>query len=235
MGAGLRRGLIAAGGDSLRDGLIFEALFNNNYDDTSDSNITITPVGSPTLGADLLTLNGSQYCTTPNSEIGDLLDGASAISFVARVKVNDASKTFNTYLCVDIASGGNTGIFSSLQRIDASSASHLIGGRSQSGDAFQQASATVNYTWGNFITIGAVFDFANDENHLYLDGSLDQTSSVSYGASVYTQSTPSYNDTIGNRTGAGTTQAINGDIDFIKIWDRLLTADEMSDVYSEGD
>ena len=101
--------------------------------------------------------------------------------------------------------------------------------RKNSGAAVGSTSDGTTVSTGSWLHIAAQFDRSH-AMYRYLNGAA-----TGQGDNIQSQqgetTTPSYGTAIGARSDADTAQLMNGDIDEVQVWSRLLTADEILTYY----
>ena len=169
------------------------------------------------------TKNTSNFMRTPTGAIGDILNGASAYSwhcwayFDTNTQTSDSDNRICHFL---INSTGGSGF---IACIDANATPDLlrIYARSQSADGLQTAAAG-SISTGQWYSLGAVVDIGGDAIRIYVDGSQVANTSVTFGATTYTDGTPSANDAIGGPVPSQMTTArqIDGRLSEMAMWMR---------------
>jgi len=221
------------GGGAFPDDPIAEYLFATNADDTSGNGYNGTISGG-TVSGGLLT----QTANTDHVRVGDydafsFTDGAGsdeAFSFSAWVRPTTATGSVQNIIGrIDSSTSVEWGSFFNpsglatfvLYKNNASFGTYILG---QAGTA---------YTQNDWLHVVGTYDGgeASSGINVYLDG-VNETSTQS-GAGSYTgmSNTPA-NLEIGNR-GNGNFGLI-GDMDNVRVYDRELTTDEVTELYNEG-
>ncbi len=195
----------------------------------NNGTLTNTPTKSVGTVGQSLTLNGSnQYVSLGANAIGPDVSGASQITLAAWMKpsAHPSAASYARVLSYDVATGSTGGLLGLYDN-----GKIAVGGRSGSGDSFQQATATAP-SLNEWHLVSGVLDIPNDTIYLYLDGVLLVTQSVTFGNATYTQGSPTGADTIGSTNGSS--QFFTGSVDEIRVFNRGLTASEMYQLYREG-
>lgn len=131
--------------------------------------------------------------------INPAVDGASAVSVIARAKATEdlgVSATNNRLLNVVIDTT-ISGILINLLPMGIS-----LGGRSIPTDAFSQAIGTTPVGIGRWFSAGGVLDFGGDAIRIYRDGHLDVSGPAVFANATYTPGTPSESDRLSGNTTA---------------------------------
>ncbi|MCF7905859.1 LamG domain-containing protein [Candidatus Gracilibacteria bacterium] len=234
-------GTISVSGTLGVNGLIYfrSNLFNGKIDNVRVEEMAgiadITPnenhgtsVNAPSFVTDrkgqsnkAMSFNGSTDKITGNTS--DTLQGSSVVSASLWLN-NDISPTAgdNKYLFAT-SNGTNTGL--GLRIYETFLA---IGGRSESGDSFQHAQSDsdpiTNGAWHHLV---GIWDFPNDTMDLYLDGTriINDTTNT-WGSDTYAESSGTFSIN---------TASFDGDIDDVRLYNRELTTDEISELYESYD
>ncbi|MDO8487707.1 MAG: DUF2341 domain-containing protein [bacterium] len=105
-----------------------------------------------------------------------------------------------------------------------------VAGRSQTTDGFQTARVTsaMQGSWHHFT---GVFDYAADIIYVYIDGQLQLTQAVTFGATSYTPGTPT---TSTDSLGTSVSEFVDGTIDDVRIYNYGLTQAQISYIYNRG-
>lgn len=156
--------------------------------------------------------NGTQYLGLGVNGVGTLISGESAISWHGWIKpsaITTGADNENRILSA-YTSGNSSSVICNIS--NTSSDQIRVGARSQSGDSFQKAYSTTTITTGSWVSVGFVIDYANDQIKVYIDGSLETTQSVTFGATTYTNSSGSLEDSYSDQ--ATGTSAASQDVRF---------------------
>lgn len=165
------------------------------------------------------TKNTSNLMNIGADVVGPLINGAASVSF----------HCFGTFDSFDTGTNDNavyhSALGSSLSNILVmiSGGSVLrIGGRSEAGDSFQSADSTTTITTGSLWSLGAVLNFAGDKIRIYVNGTQEADTTVTFGGSTYTHTTASAGtDRIGARVTTPltlTSDQTDGRISEVAIW-----------------
>lgn len=157
------------------------------------------------------------------SRIGEVLRGASIVTALARVRV--PAYALGTVLAVEInnLSAGLTMQVTATGKV-------FGGGRSQSGDSFQSVTGVTSVALGTWALVGVTLDIGGDTAAVYLNGALDASASVAFGASTWTLAGPTQTDKIGENTNPAAAQFFVGDIADVAFFRRALTSGEWADI-----
>lgn len=155
------------------------------------------------------TRTDTQYLGLGVGGVGALINGESAVSFHAWIKpadIDGGADNENRVLSCLLASNNS----SVIANISATSSNQLrVGARSQSADSFQKAYSTTAIGTGAWVSVGFVIDYANDQIKVYVDGTLETTQAVTFGATTYTHSDGSLEDSYSD-SAIGTSSASQG-------------------------
>ena len=170
--------------------------------------------------------NVSNYMSLGTGTTGAILNGAAAISVSARV-IADTLDTgdFDNRILNLIVNGGGAGVYLGVKG-DVSPKVLKVGGRSVTGDAFQERNGTVEITTATLHTLGGVLNFTGDTITPYVDGVADNGGAATFGNNTYTYGTATSPDNIGG-SGAppsGTSIQWDGPVAEIGIWTSALSA-----------
>lgn len=149
------------------------------------------------------------------SSIASLINGASQVSIHQWLYANSFTGADNDNRTITVAIDGLNG---GVILCTTSTPFWRVGGRSQAADGFQVASSTTTPVTGVWVSLGGVLDFANDKIYVYVNGVLEKTQSVTFGASTYTLGTPTGGDKIGAGIGLATNTQFDGNISQTAIW-----------------
>jgi hypothetical protein len=145
------------------------------------------------------------YVSFGINAFGSGLNGATAISFAAWIKYTALIGAANQYgnvmfskrLSLDVA-----GIWLNIRSDVGQSGKLLVGGRSRSSDAFQEATSTQVIAAGSWTHIAGVLDYTAKTVTTYINGVATAASSLSFGSNTYTNSTGTIVDAMGTNTGS---------------------------------
>lgn len=204
------------------------------YDRSDSGNDgTLTNGPTPTIGkvGQALSFDGTDdYVNIGINVYNPILSGAAAVTVSAWVNPSaypasgQRKRIFNVPIDNSV-----TGVL-----LNTYGGSGLIemGGRSAPSDAYQTASMAYPALNEWHLATG-ILDFPNDKIYLYLDGELQVTQTVTFGNGSYTPGTPTNaRDTIGSFSTSA--DRWSGKIDEVRIYNRALTAAEISALYYAG-
>lgn len=166
------------------------------------------------------------------NRLGALINGSSQVTVAAWVK---ATK---------MPGGTSRGEIVSIQIADASegvvlefygTSSVRVLARSVNSDSLQTLAQTIDnpYKWHYYV---AIVDYENDTIHLYIDGDLARTESVSFTNTTFTNGSVTYSDAIGClATTTPNTYFLKGIVDSVSIYTRALPANEVVSNYNATD
>ena len=158
---------------------------------------------------------------TQTGAISDILNGASAFSWHTWAYFDTLTQTADSdnRICHFLINSTSGSGFIACIDANGSPDNLRIYARSQTSDGLQTASAgTINT--GQWHSLGCVVDIANDAIRIYVDGTQVANTSVTFGATTYTDGTPSANDAIGGAVPAQHTTArqIDGRLAEMSLW-----------------
>jgi len=167
------------------------------------------------------------HITFGTGYINDNFSGAAAISVSAWVYTNSAADTrfiFNSYF----SDAGHT----AFAMYVTSSDTVLCAANPGTGGSYQSETTTGTISEaGAWTHVVGVCDFANDTISIYINGTVDVNAASNdfTNASFVSGSGTTYADTI-----SSTSSAYDGNIDEIGIWNKALTAAEVTSLYNSG-
>ncbi len=131
--------------------------------------------------------------------VGDLLDGARAVSFFcwARVETANGSAFQNLNRLVHLTVGANSPGFTVNLNPGASPPQLHIQCQPTSGDTLRSFVSTLSVSLGAWHAIGAVANIAGDTMRAYVDGSEQSGTSGTWTATSWAQGSPTTSDAIG--------------------------------------
>lgn len=207
---------------------------SHGSNDLADNNTVLAAAGIINDGADLEVSN-SEYLSIADASQSGLLDGLSEVSFSLWVKPESLSADHFIISKGDVNAGtrdvcmcffiGNTGYFELRASDD---------GTLNAGHNISRQTAAGVFTTGVLYHIALTFDVVNETVNLYVNGSLVgwSFSSGSMGAALR-DSTDMF--VIGMRENNGAPQSsFDGIIDEVGVWNRILTTDEVTELYNSG-
>ena len=172
------------------------------------------------------TKNTANYMFTGVNTFVSSLAGSSAISIHAFVNVDTFAASVSA--CNDIVNGFfNGGLNAFAVFFDTSSGNNRVRaiGRSVSTDASQGTTGAINLSTGTQYSIGAVFDYPNDKIRIFVDGTQDVNTTVSFANTTLTAggSANLTTDNIGSVGSGGsvpvsTTRQMDGSISELSIF-----------------
>src|SRR3989344_3197011 len=159
--------------------------------------------------------------------IGPDINGASAITVCGWVKL-DTAPSDGAALFASFAGGGST-------MIDIGFKSTLlayVAGRSQTTDAYQQVNGVTAISLNTWAFVCGVWDYPNDKIFVYLNSILNNSGTVTFGATTYTHT----NATVGSDSISfnDASTLVDGLIDDVRVYNRVLSADEIKRLYKIG-
>ncbi len=157
-----------------------------------------------------------------NPGILDDANGASGLSCVLYIRPDNVTDTGNSIVRGQF-NASTTNLYIRHQQDDL-----RIGGRSQSGDTFQNTTVTTVLTAATWIFVGLSLDFANDEI-IYRIGTTTSTDSVTFGSSTGVFSSMS-DFNLGFLDDAS--EEFNGAIAHFYLFDKALTAANLTTLYN---
>ncbi len=159
--------------------------------------------------------------------IGPDINGVSAVTICGWMKL-DIAPSDGAGLFAVFAGGGSTmldiGFKSTLKA--------YVAGRSQTTDAYQQVNGLSAISLNTWAFICGVWDYPSDQILVYLNGALDNSGAVIFGATTYTHTTATVGADSISFNDAST--LVDGLIDDVRIYNRALTGDEIKRLYNFG-
>jgi len=198
--------------------------------DGSDSSDPVwKPQGACKIGSCLFLDGSDDFADFGLHKIGPKISGAAGVSLEFWLKLNGIPTAGNTYelFAVTNSTGG------ALDAKFNEDAKVTFGGRSTSGDSFQNAISNTALQTNTWYHITGAFDYPNDKIKIYINGVLDINQSVTFGSNSYTDSAnASVNDMIGNYEGAS--RYLKGYLDNLIIFNTLRTPAQIAWDYNQG-
>jgi hypothetical protein len=194
---------------------------NSNHGTIVGTGVTKTSAGKSN-GA--YSFNGvlNNYINIPNSAS---LQQPNEVTVTAWIKTT-ISATYLTILSKDnenFGGGGRSYLIEMLNGANAEFVTWRIGETSQWG---KSSLSTLTLNDGKWHHIAATSSPNIDK--LYIDGKLDQTTTPTFSASLYTNTV----DLIIGQKGGGSLFTFNGQIDEVMVFNRALSADEIKALYA---
>ncbi|MCK9310009.1 MAG: LamG domain-containing protein, partial [Candidatus Cloacimonetes bacterium] len=166
------------------------------------------------------------YITLGSNKTQNGMNGATGLTL--ETWVNPTSLRTGTGRNV-IADFCITGSNSMVMMYFTDSGKFRFGGRSISGDGFQDIQTTYAVvSTGKWFHIAGVLDFTNDTVKIYLNGELIESKNVTFGSDTYTSSTGS-TEIIGCNQPLTATQYFHGYIDDMRIWKAPRTQEQLQE------
>lgn len=159
---------------------------------------------------------------------GPLADGASAVSFEAMLKVNGSSGDPFEMVIAEFNSTGNGWNL----RVDTSGAGYKlrVGGRSEAADSYQSHVSTDVYSFGAWLHVVGILDFANDNVELYVSAAKEGETAVTFGSSTFDHSASASADQIGS--GGGSEALCT--VDYVRQYSAALTPAQITTLYKRS-
>ena len=154
------------------------------------------------------------YVSFGINAFGSGLNGATAISFAAWIKYTaliGAANTYGNVIFTNRLSLDGAGIWLNIRSDVGQSGKLLVGGRSRSSDAFQEATSTQVIAAGSWTHIAGVLDYTAKTVTTYINGVATAASSLSFGSNTYTNSTGTIVDAMGTNLGSALYQGLIDD------------------------
>jgi hypothetical protein len=183
-------------------------------DGAQDGTLTngATRSGSPLA----YSLDGADdYISFGVNAFGSGLNGATAITFSAWIKYTaliGAANRYGNAIFANRLSLDGSGIWLNLRSDVGQSGKLLVGGRSRSADAFQEATSTQVITAGSWTHIAGVLNYTAKTVTTYVNGAATVASSLSFGSNTYTNSTGTIVDAIGTNGAIALYQGLIDDV-----------------------
>ena len=162
----------------------------------------------------------NDYISIPNNTIGNLINGATASTFSIWLN-NDVlpSVGVQNYQSIGFRINNVNSIVCTFFGSNI-----RVGGRSTSGDAFQETT-TAFATTGTWVNITGVLDYTGDIVEIYVNGALGISTSVAFGSNTYVHTSAGVVDSIG-RSATGV-NPFDGKISIVQVYNVKLTATEI--------
>jgi len=159
---------------------------------------------------------------------GPLADGASAVSFETMLKVNGSSGDPFEMVIAEFNSTGNGWNL----RVDTSGAGYKlrVGGRSEAADSYQSHVSTDVYSFGAWLHVVGILDFANDNVELYVSAAKEGETAVTFGSSTFDHSASASADQIGS--GGGSEALCT--VDYVRQYSAALTPAQITTLYKRS-
>jgi hypothetical protein len=182
-------------------------------------------------------LNGADAIETPRNR-GFCFDGindAMVITDGAAAAIGGGSGcSFSCWVMPGLAacpimditiSGGTSKLFADVQ----AGGNFRVGGRSVVGDTFQSAVTAANTVQGKYQMLTGVLNVASDSIQIYINGVLSVNTSVAFSGTTMSTAVGTLHRLGAN---AGGTLLLRGLVEELRLWGKVLTADNVSDLYN---
>jgi len=171
------------------------------------------------------TKNTANYMTTGVNSFGSLLAGLGVFSFHAIVKLTSKNSSGTQGDDLFYIMRSNTQVGLSVTMTGSAVVNQVrIFARSQAADSGQTVDSTTTLSTGTEYSLGGVVNVASDSMRIYVNGSQEASSSVSFGATTWTSDTPTTaSDAIGcslnsSNVPTSTARQTNGLISELAFW-----------------
>lgn len=154
------------------------------------------------------------YVSFGINAFGSGLNGATAISFAAWIKYTaliGAANKYGNVIFTNRLSLDGAGIWLNIRSDVGQSGKLLVGGRSRSSDAFQEAASTQVIAAGSWTHIAGILNYTAKTVTTYVNGVAAAASSLSFGSNTYTNSTGTIVDAMGANLGSALYQGLIDD------------------------
>ncbi|MEK9194618.1 MAG: LamG domain-containing protein, partial [Patescibacteria group bacterium] len=170
----------------------------------------------------------NDYINLGTEALGPELNNASGVTLSYWLNLSQTPTAGNAYQTVAIIIGASAGGVDS--KIDENRRI-TFGGRSQSSDTFQNAISNTTLSIGTWYHVLGVYDYSADLINVYINGVLDSSWPVNFGASKYIHSWVSGSDFLGNFQSQN--RFLNGRLDEVHIYNRALVPEEILNPYND--
>ncbi len=173
--------------------------------------------------------------------VGQAINGASAVTLTSWIRFESGDLRGGQYdnifflSRVGLSNPGAGNLWANVRNDAGNVGKLLIGGRSQAGESFREATHPTVLAAGQWHLVAAIFDYANDQIRISIDGGALQTFSVNWNASAYVnEANPStVVDTLSRSDGAANS-FWKGYIDDVAVFNSALTQDDITFLYENG-
>lgn len=172
----------------------------------------------------IFTKNVANYMSLGVSGLATILSGKGVFSVSAKIKIATVdTATGNNVVLSVIDNGVTSGMSLGVEAISGIPKVR-VSARSVNTDAKQTKIGATTISTGVDAYIGAIVDVAGDTLTVYLNGSNDGSSAVTFNNTTWTLGTPTGADTVGGYLAPPvTTDQFDGEISEIAIWDIALS------------
>ena len=200
-------------------------------DGTAQANTNTLTTSGPFGSNSGLTFNGStDYVDLGLGLTSALLDGSSAVTATAWIKVDTLDATDQIILAVGIGFGNYLGVYLSIL---GTTDLLRMAGRSVKTESLESVSSTDVTPTGEWIHVAGVLDYTGDAVYLYKNGVLNNSAAVTFDNAVYTDAN---DQDVNDAIGASFTPARNfdGSLSDVRIYDVALSAGQIYAMYLAG-
>jgi hypothetical protein len=182
--------------------LLYMPMLYNAFSETAE--MVSNGAGDFTLQGNVAWDNGSisstgdstDYLSGSIGQFNELADGASLIRLCFGFEMNAISNVdTNRNTLINFQNDAANAL---LVQVDSTTSTEvlLVGGRSVSTDAYQLTSTNLIIQPNRFYQVEIIFDYANSNINVYLDGQEEINSGVTWGNATYTAGSPSIVDAL---------------------------------------
>ena len=166
-------------------------------------------------------------------EIGSAINGSAAVTFSSWINYGTLTGgQYDNDIFVAWANDPGSFVWINVRNDVGNIGKLLIGGRSQTGDSFQETTSASALTSGKWHHVIGVLNFTNDTITIYVDSIESINTSVSFGSNTYVNgSKTTESDTIGVNGTTGN-RYFPGKIDDVRIYNRALSQAEITALYT---
>jgi hypothetical protein len=173
--------------------------------------------------------NASNYLSYAAGSFNGVLSGASKISVSAWVNIDTLDLiAFGNVVVQANISGGNAGLKLSIDGATGQSKVRLQA-RSGATDAAQTRTGSVDVGTATWVQVGGTVDIGADSIATVSNGSIEGSTSVTFGQTTYTPGTATDSDRVGagNLVPVETNQQMDGRIGPVSVWTFTATQDAL--------
>jgi hypothetical protein len=191
---------------------------------------TTTAIG--VIGQALSFDGSNDYVDLGQYTMVNTLSGASAVSASMWINFDTSSDATWSDAIIHINIGsGNAAFYVGLT---GASDNVYVAGRSQNTDSLQSDSSSGTVTQGQWTHVVGILDYVNDQISMAINGVLEAPASATFGSNtLIPTSGGGPNDRIGDVDGSGDFP-FDGLIDDVRIYNRALSAEEVTRLYNLG-
>jgi hypothetical protein len=178
----------------------------------------------------VFTKNLANYMALGTSGVGTLLSGKGVYSVHAKVKITSVSTTTGANNILSVILNGTTSACGFGIEGVGGTPKVRISARSVSTDTKQTKVGATTISLATPTYVGGVVNIAGDALSVYLNGTLDGTSTVTFANPTVTLGTPTEQDAVGSYKAppTATSDQFDGEISEIAVWSIALGATDFA-------